>query len=123
MYARYPILTCGMILPLSVVRLKELKNPTSIPTVGLFIGVFPIALSGVLNAALYVVTRRRLLLAGGRAGTQRHTAQAMFHVEEDQERPSEPETGNVQVRAFECVRCDVLSSCFGKSSEGIYART
>jgi hypothetical protein len=110
MYSRYPVLTCVIILPLSVVRLKTLKNQTSIPTVGLFIGVFPIALSGVLNAVLYVITRRHLLLSGRKIGAKVNTAHALFHVEGENIRSPSPvaETGNVQVsltRNSESVTC------------------
>jgi hypothetical protein len=89
-----------MILPLSVVRLMTLKNQTSIGTIGLFISIFPIALSGVLNSVLYLITRRRLLFGGSKARTKVDAAHALFHVEEQNSRPPSPvdDTGNVQVR-------------------------
>jgi hypothetical protein len=61
MYSRYPILSSIIILPLGVVRLMKLRNPNSISDSGEFVGVAFIAVSGILNAALYLMTRRRLL--------------------------------------------------------------
>lgn len=70
--------------------LSPYMQADSIPTVGLLIGVFPIAPSSVRSAALYVITRRHRLLASGKAGSKRHTAHAMFRVEEQNEHSSSP---------------------------------
>jgi hypothetical protein len=81
MYSRYPILSSIIILPLGVVRLMKLRNPNSISDSGEFVGVAFIAVSGILNAALYLMTRRRLLWGDSRAVRRKSEHDALFHVE------------------------------------------
>ena len=62
MQARYPIIYCLVILPLSIVRWISFKQEGAtgeihIPPVATFIFSIPLSLSGVLNALLYPLTR------------------------------------------------------------------
>ena len=60
--ARYPIVYCILILPLSIVRWINFtaKSASAVPRVPQLIVIFIFSLSGVVNALLYLWTRKRL---------------------------------------------------------------
>jgi hypothetical protein len=97
--SRYPIVFCVIILPFSVVRWmtfqQEGKGHTkaSIPDAATFTSVFLFALSGTLNAILYLLTRRRLLWGSTGRENLESTTRALFHTEmQDNIPPSLPAT-------------------------------
>jgi hypothetical protein len=83
MSSRYPILFSIVVCPFSVLRLLKLRNSSMpISNAEQFIAYSPIALSGALNAVLYLVTRRRLLWGGSRCRGKEIMAHELFHVDE-----------------------------------------
>lgn len=88
----YPVIFCFIVLPLSVVRMISFNRVRgdSIPAAATLVVESPLALSGALNSALYLVTRRRLLWGGGRPKDSESTARALFHTETPPEEAEEP---------------------------------